>query len=120
MNAKHRPGPWHYEQKLNGGGMPIPYSWEVSASVEPPPGNGIDEAFVWIADTSTEANARLIAAAPELLEALTALLDSGQRTNAAFYGAGTRKALAAAFDGQKALLQQARAAIAKATGGDHA
>ncbi len=111
MNAKHRHGPWHCEQKLNGGGMPIPYSWEVSASVEPPPGNGIDEAFVWIADTSTEANARLIAAAPELLEALLMALPYVEcELDSDAYDMGT----------EDRVISQIRAAIAKATGGDRA
>jgi hypothetical protein len=71
-------------------------------------------------DTGEElqrADAALLAAAPELLEALELLLESSARTNEAFYVHGTRKALRAAFTGQKELLQKVRAAIAKAKGG---
>ena len=61
--------------------------------------------------------AALLAAAPELLEALEGLLLNGEETNRAFYVDGQRSALQKAFMGQKALLQKARAAIARAKGG---
>lgn len=60
-------------------------------------------------------NAELIAAAPEMLEALEALLKSGEETNYAFYAVGSAKALKAAFHGQKELLHKARSVIEKAT-----
>jgi hypothetical protein len=62
-------------------------------------------------------NAHLIAAAPDLLQALTTLLAHSANVNTAFYGSGKPKDVRAAMDGQKPLLQQARAAIAKATAG---
>ena len=70
-------------------------------------------------DTSEElqrADAALLAAAPELLEALEGLLLNSEETNRAFYVDGKRGSLQQAFVGQKALLQKARAAIARAKG----
>ncbi|MBT9173470.1 MAG: hypothetical protein DDT21_01871 [Syntrophomonadaceae bacterium] len=63
--SNHTPGPWHVENDLQYDGGTIPYI--------------VSETDVWIAKTNTfstnvEANARLIAAAPELLEALKKLL----------------------------------------------
>ena len=46
-----------------------------------------------------------------LLEALQALVTQNENINAAFYGSGTRTAMRAAMEGQKELLQNARAAI---------
>ena len=60
--------------------------------------------------------ANLFAAAPELLAALQAVEKRLTDCANAFYGAGTTKALRAAFDGWKADIAPARAAIAKATG----
>ena len=67
-NAKHTPGPWHFEQALDGGGMPIAYQYLVLESTKPAP--GCDGAFIVVAETTTEARAALIAAVPELLAAL--------------------------------------------------
>ena len=50
--------------------------------------------------------------APEVLEALKALLAHSEKVNTAFYGRGTAKAMREAMEGQRELLQQARAAIA--------
>ena len=72
MSTKHTPGPWYYEQALDGGGMPVSFHFIISAPITPPP--GCDEAFFAVADTSSKDNARLIAAAPDLLEALQALI----------------------------------------------
>lgn len=58
----------------------------------------------------------LFEAAPDLLEALKALVAHGSAVNTAFYVDGTSKAMKAAMQGQKELLQAARAAISKATG----
>ncbi len=60
----------------------------------------------------------VMAAAPELLQALKALLQSGESTNAAFYVKGTKRALLAAFEGQKELLRNASEAVSKAEGGE--
>lgn len=67
-------------------------------------------------ESRDEANARLIAAAPDLLTTIEGLLAHCAGTNAAFYGSGKSKDLRAAFTGQKELMQAARAAIAKAKG----
>lgn len=66
------------------------------------------------------ANARLIAAAPDLLAALDGLTRHSENINRAFYVEGTAKAMRPAMQGQKELLQAARAAIARANGGDNA
>lgn len=50
----------------------------------------------------------------ELVASLTSLLKHSEGTNHAFFVAGKRSALQTAFAGQKELLQQARAALAKA------
>lgn len=90
----HTPGPWF----ISGKGT-IRY------------GNGkADPKGGWIADAhwrNREANARLIAAAPELLEALTAMT-----ARLSLY-AGPNQVHAGEHD--KALLAMANAAIAKAT-----
>ena len=62
------------------------------------------------------ANIRLIAAAPELLEALAALTQHSANVNTAFFVKGKPSDVRAAMAGQKQLLDAARAAIAKATG----
>ena len=67
-------------------------------------------------DAEAHANARLIAAAPELLEALKAIEGRITKAANAFYVSGKRSDLQAAFDGWKVDAQQARAAIARATG----
>ena len=65
-----------------------------------------------------QAHASLMAAAPELLATLETLLENAEQTNTAFYVNGTTKALRAAFQGQKDKIREARAAIAKAKGGE--
>ena len=69
-----------------------------------------------LASDEVTANARLIAAAPELLEALKAIEGRITKAANAFYVSGKRSDLQAAFDGWKVDAQQARAAIARATG----
>ena len=94
MTAKHTPGPWAYHNTptpfiyVNAGGLPICQIYTSTAH-----GQSMGEQF---------ANARLIAAAPELLEALKACaaVCAGETTN--------KRGLISA-------LEQARAAIAKAT-----
>lgn len=63
---------------------------------------------------TAKCNARLISAAPDLLAALAALVKYGEAINHAFYGVGSAKAMKAAMEGQRELLEAARAAIAKA------
>jgi hypothetical protein len=109
MTARHTPGPWDYEQSLRGDGVPIPYSWQVLAEIAPPP--GVDEAFMHVADCETEANARLIAAAPDLLAALReCITDDGAAALASDDPEMMRRRLAA-------INRVCRAAIAQAEGG---
>lgn len=75
MSAEHTPGPWHIESGMNGG-------FEIGA-----PQRGISGGLLVIAARSGHSsmvnemrgNARLIAAAPELLAALERLADCVQR-----------------------------------------
>lgn len=70
MNAPHTPGPWHvYDSRFR----------EVNGAIMDAAGNKVASAHGPTTE-ELEANARLIAAAPELLEALrraTALLAGG-------------------------------------------
>ena len=92
--AKHTPAPWTQGNSKNGKEC----VW-LNGKTEPPSGQGMGLDYTWI-DCGTEANARLIAAAPDLLDALefvmNRLVDKHEDDIAA---------------------QKARAAIAKATGG---
>jgi hypothetical protein len=95
--SKHTPGPWNIGTK-NGARV-----WSE---------NG--ETLIADADASEslrkeikKANARLIAAAPDLLEALTKLLDMNERCDAGF---------APHVELRFAIRDMARAAITKATG----
>jgi hypothetical protein len=94
--SKHTPGPWQYSTKItaseNHRGFSIRAArWSIS-DVQP-----ID-----VEGEEGEANARLIAAAPDLLEACRAV--------SAHYSAS--------LDYQPAFVTLARAALAKATGED--
>ena len=95
---KHTPGPWRWSQNPHGG-----------ARVETPR-VGIADVLSRAgvphpAQESCAANARLIAAAPELLEALRGLVAEAKRLH-------VDDILGSSVDA-------ARAALAKATGGDH-
>ena len=87
--TKHTPGPWYHE------GTPQP----VIASESDPKGRDIALVRLWDGDEA-EANAHLIAAAPEMLEALEAVVANCGHLN---------------WEQEKALID-ARAAIAKAKG----
>jgi hypothetical protein len=91
MSAAHTPGPWIWADGHNGlfGAGPD------NTVLEYEPYEGM-----WLGYERRDANARLIAAAPELLEALTRAAD-----------------LLARDPKHDAAWKQARAAIAKATGG---
>lgn len=93
MNTKHTPGPWHTgKPELSNG-----YVW-----INPPDGCCGEIATAWHIDQgSAEANARLIAAAPDLLETLIGLLDAVQSSVCKNSGPAQ---------------DAARVAIAKATG----
>ena len=88
--AKHTPGPWHIAR------------FEAS-TVEIRNDRGLTVAEVGDSSQEDEANAHLIAAAPELLEALRCLIDGDE-------GMWRHDAPSEAWD------EIARAAIAKATG----
>jgi hypothetical protein len=84
MSTQHTPGPWTYEPEEEG------YAGAIVAETG------------WICDFDTDpspANARLIAAAPDLLDALCMVLDDPD-----------------ALDGRPLTYECVRAAIAKATG----
>ena len=98
--SNHTPGPWTVDWSDDG---PLIYTGDlmiasVSGSTEHIKVRGIDE-------QTTEANASLIAAAPDLLEALERLLTHGERGNL-YYERGE----------DAEVVNQARAAIAKAKG----
>lgn len=66
MHSKHTPGPWDVDEG------------DKSTIYELDAANPIAEVFSDRSAEENEANARLIAAAPELLDALTALLDEAE------------------------------------------
>lgn len=66
MSAQHTPGPWTQGTSKIG----LTCVW-LDGITEQRDGRGLGHENTWI-DCNTEANARLIAAAPELLEALKA------------------------------------------------
>ena len=96
MSAAHTPGPWRLTiYKITEGEKVISYGWSiVDAKSRSVPLHSID------GSKQALANARLIAAAPELLEALQGALES-METGVTSLG----------------VIRAARAAIAKATGG---
>ena len=105
-NGKHTPGPWRVSRH-----DALRYTWHVNAG---PAGYSQKRVAIVPGDSSAdcaEANAALIAAAPDMLEAL--------RSAAAFaeqwVGANEGSMLA---DAREAMLAKARAAIRKATGGE--
>ena len=98
--SNHTPGPWTVDWSDDG---PLIHTGDlmiasVSGSTEHIKVRGIDE-------QTTEANASLIAAAPDLLEALERLLEHGERHNM-YHEAGK----------DADIVNQARSAIAKARG----
>jgi hypothetical protein len=107
MKAKHTPGPWTLT--ADGAGWYIECSPERGHSVAYIRAE-IGEEDPDTSDDEKEANARLIAAAPELLEALIALLGVAPSKAP---GAGL---IVGAEEKHANALQAARAAIKKATG----
>lgn len=109
--AMHTPGPWCVEDPMGPellsviarGDRPV-YEWRhvAQVSVQPEPDEADD-----IPAREAEANARLIAAAPDLLAALKDMLD--------WAGTPSNQASPSWITGA---CQRARAAIAKATGGE--
>ena len=81
MEGKHTPGPWIvHRRKLDA--LPKSFLQRVAVDVE---SNHLPGEYVLLADcgpdgfAENEANAYLIAAAPELLEALQGIIDCGKR-----------------------------------------
>jgi hypothetical protein len=101
MTATHTPGPWRYFVEDDEGPAKLPGTFTVDDA-------GLD----WIAQgIEYEANARLIAAAPDLLAALKALDDLRRPTVQ-----GSLGMVLMAIPTTHPLWDDARAAIAKATG----
>ena len=105
MKEKHTPGPWRV---IDGIGCGTIYSIKQET---PTHANGVLAAVLHAPDAKSpllvaQANARLIAAAPELLAALITILDTADMN----FGPGDQGAKV----GNK-VIAQARAAIAKAT-----
>jgi hypothetical protein len=90
---KFTPGPWRYFKQGDS------TRFHVTARPTTKPGNRFDD-FATV-DIAHEANARLIAAAPELYEALRALLDRWDTQQNIYTKQG------------EALFERARAALAK-------
>lgn len=104
--ATHTPGPWHRAAYRD--------SQQLSLTVYADTPNGtweVAKAIGWGGDGEDQAgaNARLIAAAPELLEALQSICDGACWS----LGSGPRHHIA---DIPAAKIEHARAMIAKATG----
>jgi hypothetical protein len=103
--SKHTPGPWAFSTSTNGWS----YTINIFQADNATPTDGWSDVGYIIKTCEGEqqaiqhANARLIAAAPELLEALKDMLD-GHEDACTGYGEGAA--------------DKARAAIAKATGGE--
>lgn len=105
--SKHTPGPWHWR---NGRLEAVTPAWEARIATilddegcmvfRETYGQGVD------AKTEQEANLRLIATAPDLLQALKALVEEMARRGTSDPG-----------NGYSDLVMQAEAAIAQAEGG---
>lgn len=92
--AKHAPGPWRATESLD-----VPGFWSIEA-LDSEGRRSADVAYMTLRSEHLEANARLIAAAPELLEALKHLATFGTEGD----------------EEQRAALDAACAALAKAEG----
>ncbi len=105
--SKHTPGPWSYRK------VPRKQEWEINTGRCPNSGHeswtgmsvvfGCDD-YPKMGKIVGEANARLIAASPELLEACKAMLSE------------FNEQMAGIVNDEFAVIAKARAAIAKATG----
>lgn len=108
MTAQHTPGPWEQSIKGYDSDFFVEGEWEIAICGSdkhdgelPPMIAAVTN--LSLVDEEAEANARLIAAAPDLLEALQSLVDMDVA-----YQRGPKVAEA---------IENARASIAKATGG---
>lgn len=104
MSSKHTPGPWEIEKVSGGWGVRAP-NWGYVAIHNT---SGLPH---W--DEGQEANRRLIAAAPDLLIKLTGLIGAAEYLQARVVE--TRGA--DCMDNLDVAIDEARTAIAKATGG---
>ena len=101
MSAAHTPGPWSvFDGREVDGISP----WVVTKSGDPEDSDGLYVAGLADNDAETIANARLIAAAPDLLEALQAMKRAGLREGGS----------ASEQSGLDLIYEKACAAIAKA------
>ena len=106
--SKHTPGPWTCQKS------PAPHDGQHDFAIHAAKAKVLAEAFGRDCHgniINAEANAKLIAAAPELLEALEHLVDQSDKQNWAIRLGGSLHP----FD-VKGAVQKARAAIAKAEG----
>lgn len=105
MKAQHTPGPWNYFHTPND----PDFTYEVTEDV-----------CAIYGGKSADANARLIAAAPELLQALQELLEIHENPPLFAGKTGEERMLILEQQSAKvhAALSASRAAIAKATGGE--
>lgn len=94
MSSKHTPGPWSANPGSNSDSHYMVFK--------------ADGNFLTLDDEQHEYNARLIAAAPELLEALKTMTDE--------YAASMRDAGVTHYPEALAIVRQARAVISKAKG----
>jgi len=105
--AKHTPGPWLYREDKGGGYEVFPYN-----GGPPEIGEWAEICTISEYNKDPEADARLIAAAPDLLEALEAVTSSCTSSDVPMSEGQTRIVTAPSRDS----LVKARAAIAKAKG----
>jgi hypothetical protein len=123
--AKHTPGPWGIRDEWHGDGKEV-YPSSVKFEI----GEPSELCVVTGLYDQCEANSRLIAAAPDLLEALQNWLGTPDDPKAGWHGSGgTQELFACEYCNAKhgdctqvphaptCPITQARAAIAKATGG---
>jgi hypothetical protein len=110
MSTKHTPGPWFVKKTA------------MSCFIDARIGGGMLQEVAWCGQTATpehmDANARLIAAAPDLLEALNRLLITAEcvKRQADNSGKTPYTDWRSAVDDLTKVSDKARAAIAKATG----
>lgn len=72
--SAHTPGPWEAVLPNDPRGQPVPYYCGLVSLVSHDPSISIVASDGYVESGAWEANARLIAAAPDLLESLTSLL----------------------------------------------
>lgn len=103
MSAQHTPGPWHWDSDPIKGDPLGRVRYRVTTT-----GKTVTQCYYSSSDEQAEWDARLIAAAPELLQALQITYDA-LCISYPLHSSDMDKRLA--------IMEQARAAITKATGG---